>query len=545
MAPLYPFLLSGYFRLAPDTIEAVQWAQLVLGIATTALVFLAAQRIDRRAGIAAGILYALCAPAVVYENQILMESTLAFLLAAATLAIQEGRAPASVRTALGGLAIGAAAAGRPSYALVLPFFLVLGAREGGRKWWRTWSPWAGLALFALVVGPPSVHNLRSSGQVSFVTVRGGLNLFIGNNSAARGVYSEPPGLFLERDITGAASASRMAGRRLDPAEASRFFASEARRYTLERPGDALGLLLRKAGYLLAPYEVPQIESVEDLRDTYVPLRVLAPIGFAVLFPLALLGGIRRIRTKRTAQMAAGILVAGAVVHIVFFSTGRYRAAMLPALAVLSGAGVTEILDLLLLRERRRWIRVAWPLALGIGLMLLSPSYDRKKTRAWSLHQAGVRYDQIGATRAAEESYRQAVLVDSTSGESWHNLAVCQAKEGRLAEAIATNERALPLLRDHPLTLYNLGILYGRLGMDEKALPYLDRSLERDPTDHAVRVDRGVALYRLGRADEALEEWRRVAREDASSPALQRTMQRILASGGSLPPDLLGLVRNTP
>jgi tetratricopeptide (TPR) repeat protein len=479
---------------------------------------------------------------VVYENQLLMESVLASLLAALVLAMPEGSAPGVTRTALAGLAIGAAAAGRPSYALVLPLFLLLAGRKAGRRWWRSPAPWAGIAFFALIVIPPSVHNLRTSGRASFVTVSGGLNLYIGNNPAARGVYSEPPGLFLEKDITGSASASRMAGRKLDAAEASRFFATQARRYLREEPADAIALWIRKAGYLLAPYEVPQIESVEELRATYWPLRVLTPFGFAVLFPLAVLGGACWAPRRRTAQIAVAVLAAGVVVHLVFFSTGRYRAAMLPSLAVLSGGGLAAILDAVGARKRR--LATLWPLALAVLLMLLSPRFDRNKTRAWVLHQTGVRYDQIGATRAAEASYRQAVEHDPSAGESWHNLAVCQAKEGRLAEAIETNERALPLLGEHPLTLYNLGILYGRLGMDEKALIYLDRSLERDPSDGAVRVDRGVALFRLGRTEEALAEWRAVAREDPGHPSLQRTLQRILTSGATLPPDLLKLMRTS-
>jgi hypothetical protein len=48
MAPLYPFLLSGLFRLAPDTIEAAQWGQLVLGLGTTSMVYLAASTGARR-----------------------------------------------------------------------------------------------------------------------------------------------------------------------------------------------------------------------------------------------------------------------------------------------------------------------------------------------------------------------------------------------------------------------------------------------------------------------------------------------------------------
>lgn len=543
MAPLYPFLLSGLFRIAPPGVETVQWAQLFLGVATTALVYITARRVHPRAGIAAGLLYGLCGPAVVYENQVLMEALLAFLLAGAVaLMAAGGRRPeklAAARWGTAGLAIGAAAAGRPTYALLLPIAMLIAWRAAvGRP--RRFTALMVISLgFLVVVAPPSLHNLRVSGSPSFVTVSGGLNLYIGNNPAARGVYSEPPGLFLERDFTGASSASRMSGQRLDAAQASRYFASLAWRYVREQPGDALALLLRKAGHLITPHEVPQIESVEELREQHTAFRIVTPVGFALLFPLALLGAIRA-RRQPAAALASAAFVAGAVTHLLFFSTGRYRAAMLPALAVLAGCGVAELTT-----SRRGWrsfARSSWPLALGVGLISLAPPFDRKATRAWSLHQAGVRYDQLGASQAAAGMYLEALRLDPTSGESWHNLAVCQARDGKLAEAIETNEKALQHLGEHPLTLYNLGILYGRLGMDERAITCFDRSLARDPSNAAVRVDRGVALYRLGRQDQAFEEWRAVGRANPLDPSLLRTLARILSSGASLPTDLLELAK---
>jgi hypothetical protein len=59
----------------------------------------------------------------------------------------------------------------------------------------------------------------------------------------------------------------------------------------------------------------------------------------------------------------------------------------------------------------------------------------------------------------------------------------------------------------------------------------------DPGLHDIRVDRGVALYRLGRAEEAIADWRIVATEEPGSPSLQRTLARLVAMGIALPDDL--------
>ena len=182
MAPIYPLLLSFVFRFAPQQIETVQWVQLLLGLGTTSLVFFSALRLDRRAAVAAGLLYALCGPAIVFENLILMEALLALCLTAFILfAGREQESLISIGGA--GLAAGVATAGRPTYLLLLPLLLVLAARAGPKL---RRGPAIGVALlaFLVVVLPPTIRNWKETGRPGFVTVSGGLNLFLGNNPAA-------------------------------------------------------------------------------------------------------------------------------------------------------------------------------------------------------------------------------------------------------------------------------------------------------------------------------------------------------------------------
>jgi len=544
MAPIYPFLLSGLFRFAPPQAATVQIVQMLMGLGTTALIHASARRFDPRAGIPAALLYALCGPAIVYENQILMEALLAFCLAGAIWSAgAEDGGGRLLRGAASGLLTGIAAAGRPTYALLLPLILLAhrarGSNAEGRRGWR-WTGIAGAILgFAIVVLPPSVRNWKETGAPSFVTVSGGINLYIGNNPSARGVYSMPPGLFLEADPTGARSASLMAGRNMDPRGASRFFAERALAFLSENPGRALWLLGRKAAYLLGPDEVPQIECFDDLRKAHDPLRIAGLVTFPALLPLALLGAWRNRRPRQVWLLCAGALAAGAAAHIVFFSTGRYRAAILPVFAILAGAGAIQAIDLI--RRGRGALLALWPILLGVAILLAAPRYDRRSARAWSDHQAGLRLDKLGAPRAAEHMYLSAIAADSTLGEAWHNLGASRVKQGRLAEAAKDYEAALRRLGENPVTLYNLGTLYGQLGMDERALGYLDRSLAADPAWHAARVDRGVALYRLGRREEAIAEWRRVAKESPAEQALARTLERLAQAGAALPPDLLRIL----
>lgn len=534
MAPIYPFLLSCVFRIAPATVFTVQAVQLVLGVLTTALVYGTARRVGPAAGLIAGLLYALCGPAIAYENQVLMEALLAFSIAA-ILWLDEAPGRDWLRGLGAGVAAGIATAGRPTYVFLLILFLLPRGGMPRLDLPRNRFLLAALLGFTIVIAPPSIRNTRELGRPSFVTTSGGLNLYIGNHAGASGIYSQPAGLFLEKDPTGTRSASQMAGRALTPAEASDFYAKQAVSFVTRSPGAALRLLARKAGYLISPAEIPQIESMDELRRDHLSMRLLGLVGFTLLFPLALLGAFTRNPTGSVRRACLLALASGSLAHLIFFSTGRYRASMLPALAILAGIGGMVLLSSV--RDRRRWTW-PWPLGLGVLLLLAAPRVDRVATAAWTLHQNGIRYEKLGADRSAEELYRRAIAADSTLGESWHNLAACEARMGRTPEAVRTYEQALRHLGENPITLYNLAVLYGGLGLDQRALGYFDRSLRADPSDAAVRVDRGVALYRLGRTEDAFAEWRRVAIEFPREPSLGRTLSRLARSGVVLPRDLM-------
>ncbi len=540
MSPIYPFLLSGLFRIAPPSVETVQYAQMIFGVLTTWLVYLSARRFNRTAGIAAGSFYALCGPAIVYENQVLVESLLALSLATLPWIIERKERIGAAAAGLSGACAGIAGASRPTYLILLAPVLVIAAGAGPRPLWKNLRLGAAVAGFLLVILPPSLHNWSETGRPGFVTVSGGLNLYIGNNPRATGVYSSAPGVYIEKDITGARSASQMTGQTLDAEQASRFYAGRAWSFLAGHPLLGARLWLRKAGFMLGPEEVPQIESAGQLRREHLSLRLFAPVGFALLLPFALLGGVRGRSSRRTRAVIFCILAAGAMTHLIFFSTGRYRAALLPAIATLAGVGFSILIEAA--RELPRSLPRLWPIAAGILILLIAPHTDPTKTSAWEYQQAGLRFDLMDAPRSAEQMYAKAVEADSGLGEAWHNLAASRAKQGRLAEAIADYERALRHLGENPVTLYNIGVLYGRLGMDDRALSYLTRGEAADPADFDLRVDRGVALYRMGRVEEAFAEWRRVASAAPATQSLGRTLGMLASAGVVLPPDLAGLAR---
>ena len=285
MTPLYPLLLSFIFRLGGSGVAAAQLFQSLLGLGTLWFLWVAVRRdLGPRAATGTAVLYTFCGPILAMESLVLTESLLLFLVSVGLWA-WPGRNRMRGASAVFGVACGLLAIGRGVF-LLLPMAWAVLARVARPPVIR-----GAILVFAGVLAallPLSIHQSRALGRVQVLTLNGGLNLYLGNNPAARGLYSLPAGVDLERDLTGVRSASVLAGRPLTPVEADRFYAGRAAAFLRERPGRALWLLGRKALLFLAPREIPQIENFDALRASTRPLRA-AFVDFRWILPLAALG----------------------------------------------------------------------------------------------------------------------------------------------------------------------------------------------------------------------------------------------------------------
>lgn len=553
MTPFYPFLLSLLFRIWPAAPLTVQVFQAVLGIGTLGLLFFAARRdLGRTAAWSLALLYTLYGPILGIESQVLTESVLFFLAAAALLLWPSGRSVAW-RDLLFGAVCGLLTIGRGVFALLPVAALVLlwwqsrrplsgedsrsrppaaGGRKGRVRVLRT----AALALSGLFLTllPLAIHQTRATGHLQLLTLNGGLNFYIGNNPMARGIYSEPR-IDLEGDDTAVRSASILAGRDLTMEESSRFWTDRALTFLRERPGRAAWLLGRKALLYLSPREIPQLENFHSLEESALPLR-LAFVDFRWILPLAVLGIAVAFRPERPRQGRGGtagtlpwltLALVGWIATTLFFATGRYRIPFLAGFVGLAGYGAAALVDMI---RRRRVRPVALVLPAVILIQLLLPGYPMAKARAYDAYQLGVRLGERGNHAAALESYRQATRIDPSSGEAWHGVGASLVQLGRLPEALDAYREALRFLPESARTHYNLGIVHGRLGNDAAALGELARAASLDPFDPDLRSDYGIALARNGRLPEAVAEFREILRRyPGHSPSL-----RALAALGAAP-----------
>ncbi len=526
MTPLYPALLSLLFRLH-DGVVAVQVFQSLLGLGSLALIFAAARRdLGGRAAWGAAVLYLLCGPVLAMESQLLTESLLFFLVALALwLWPHPGRGRGTMVAF--GLACGGLILGRGVF-LALPVVAAIQTRAGRRSWPHLALIAAGVALALL---PLAIHQTRSTGRLQLLTLNGGLNLYLGNNPWARGLYSVPPGIDLEHDITATRSASILAGRPLDLAESDRFYAERARDFFLESPGRALWLWSRKAALYFSPHEIPQIEDVALLRRSTLPLRI-AVVDFRWILPAAALGLAAWLARRRGAGPASDheriapwlwVVLVGWAATIAFFATGRYRVPFLPGFIGLGGLGLAVVANW---ARTRRWSWTAAVVPVVVAIQLVLPGYPREKAASFDAYQQGIRLTRLGRIDEALGAYRDAARLWPESGEAWHGIGVALVRLGRLPEAAEAYRQALARTPDSGVTRYNLGSVLGRLGDHAGALREFHAAVSLDPFDLSFRSDYAVALANNGRREEAAREFRQVLQAQPDHPGALRGLQAL-------------------
>lgn len=504
MSPLFPWLLSGLFHFTSATPVTVHVAQTVLGLATLALLVATVRR-DFGSGPAwcAGLLFVLFGPILAMEGQILTESLLLFLGVAAIRLWPRAEATRPWIDLLFGIVAGLLTIGRGVY-LLLPALALL-PLVGKRRWLRAGLVLAGTALALL---PLAVRQTQTSGRLSFLTMNGGMNLYLGNNPAARGIYSLPPDVDLEKDPTAARSASIAAGRTLTLAESDRYWRGRAIAALQADPARAGWLMGRKALLFFSPKEIPQIEDFQVLAGAHWPLRV-AFLRFGWILPLAALGAVSVLRAERRHSIAWFALIAiGLISTLLFFATGRYRIPVMGGFLGLAGVGLHQLWRMRSDALDRRWLLL--PIAVAL-VELVFPTYAESKARAFDAYQLGLRYQRQGRLEQALSSMENATRFEPDDATNWHGLGAVLVRAGRLPQAIDAYRRAVALDPHVAATHYNLAIVLARGGQEQLALDEFRAAVEIDPLDPAVRSDYGIALARTGAVDAAVAEWQEALR----------------------------------
>lgn len=496
-APLYPYLLAILYSLFGRSLDAVYLVQIAFAVAGCWALYRAGREMGgERVGLAAAGLAAVYGPFLFYDVQLLKESlavsVTCFLLWALAAARARPGWPGSRRWLAAGALLGILPLLRENALLVLPFLLPLAwTREGGRAGFGR-NAGALLLGTALALAPVVLRNGLVGGDFLPTTFQGGVNFYIGNNPEADGTYrpivpgKQIPALERREPVR---LAEQAAGRRLSPAEVSRFWLDKALAWAAAHPGDFLRLQLHKLRMFWSWYEQPDAVDYYYVRGLSPALRLpLLEFGGAALLAACGLWYLRR----RPGPFAPALVfaIAWMLSTVIFFLFSRYRLPAVPALLLIAA------LPLAAPRESRRAkAGIAVLVFLAIALTRLAAFQPRMDMVHYNLARLE---EERGNPVQAGEHYLAAFALNPEDFLACLNLGNQAARGGDWGTALRFYQRAAAIEPRSDDVQSNLGGVYLALGQLQEAEAHLGRALELNPEN--PKALHNLALLRSRQGD---------------------------------------------
>jgi tetratricopeptide (TPR) repeat protein len=574
-APLYPYLLGAVYALFGDDGWIVRLVHVLIGSTGCLLLAEAGKRLfSPPAGLCAGVILALYAPAIFYDGLIHKPGLVMFLLCALlwimSRGIELGAGPLPA-LALGAV-LGLLVLSRENTLIFLPVLLawLLLPTLGGRRG-RVVPVLAFLLGLALILTPVALRNRIVGGELHLTAANFGDNFYKGNNEQTDGTYVPLRSLRgspeFER-LDAVEIAQREMGRELTPSEVSRYWTSQALEYIRSHPLDWLKLMARKLFLVWHATELGDTEDLYTYSDRSAVLRMTRHVfHLGIMAPLALLGIWVTWDRRRTLYPLHLMLVLYPATVILFYVFGRYRYPVVALLVLFAAAGIAE---------SGRFFRAASRVKLAACLvtMVLAliacnwPTELQDKVRAATLYNVGVWLDEHpdrlqqsisyyedalrlrpesprtlynlgnalkrqGDLERAEARYRQALQQQPSMAGALNNLAECIEARGAINEAIEYYRRAIASDPDIFEAYNNLGLALARRGDSDEAASVLREAIRIRPHDAVLHYNLGNVLVQQGRLQEAVTVYRRALTLDPGNARIYNNLGYALAARGYL------------
>jgi len=528
-APLYPYVAALLLK-ASASLWPVYVLQVLLGLGTLLLTYAIARRLfGNAAADTALLLLALTSPLPFFESKLLSATLVLFLVTLGTFfVVTAGERRTRWRWLLAGLAFGSAAIAWPGTLVIFGVLCIwaVAGRTAGRK-----ALPVGIFACIAVIAVVTVRNAVVGEDFVPISANGGFTFYQGNNRLAAGTLAQPPEVFefqYEGNyLTGIAEqqefeqryAESKLGPNLKPSQVSGFWLRRALSWMSGHPGAYLTLLGRKLVLALSDYESPSDYSIDLETRLAWPLRI-ALVRFGLLLALAVMGLFlaRRKAAWPVYSVALGIFAA----LLLFYVADRYRLPMLPALAIVGGAGLHEAWR----RARFRKLgflpvfagvvalllsTVAFTLPLKRGSDLLLAGAYRNLGAVWAyrankpdeavaaLHQSQDIYTKYSATlnpqemlAAAELNQLLNAIEPSAKGT---DAATARLQQGDTVTAIQLLEQGIGRDSTDRAAWLLLGSLYGAGQRHVEAESLFARAAKRFPADPVVLFNLAVAAFK--------------------------------------------------
>jgi len=343
VAPLYPYLVAGVFKVFGVYTFQSAWVLLALNSLFSALTCftiysIAKETLDEETGLLSAWLWAVLPYSMYWAIRWVWETSLsAFLLSAVFLLALRLRDSSSLkRWALYGLTWGVIALSNPSLLSLLPVVSawVWYSRMRGRKRWLV-PVITSAAVFLLCVSPWLVRNYMVFGRFVFIRSNFGAELHFGNFAGATGVFDLP----LHRQVHPSQNAAVFADyQRMGELGFVHKRGEEAKEFIRSHPAFFFRLSLKRIFYFW--FGTPRASGTPGLSSG-------RSIVFLLSTVLALLGLGLGVKFKiRGIFLYAALLLFYPVVYYIAFPLPRYRHPIEPEMMILGVYAVFQASEVL-------------------------------------------------------------------------------------------------------------------------------------------------------------------------------------------------------
>lgn len=545
-APLYAYFLGVIYAIFGRDLLIVRVIQALLGaLSCVALGYAGARMLSRTAGLVAGLMLAVYAPAVFFDG-LIQKSVLDVFFVCLALAIigtiiagAGDRAPVRAPWLLLGAAMGAFSLTREN-ALILAaviFVWALAKRPGLRR--RTLAPAALFAAgLAIVLLPVALRNYAVGGGVYLTTSQLGSNLYIGNNPRADGSYVSlraGRGSPEYERVDATELAEQAVGKRLTPAEVSSYWTDRTLAFIRSEPRAWMALLARKARLLWSATEIIDTESQESHAEYSWPLLALGLVWhFGVLLPLATIGVVTLWPQRRRLWILYAMAAAYAASVILFFVVARYRYPLVPFVVLFAAAGVLGVGSWIREESRLRVVAVAAVVVL-MAVVANWPLHTAESRQAITENNLGTALQEDGRVEEAVEHYKRALALDASYTPALNNLGTALRAAGRVDEAVGAYAQALNQPGGAPNAAgvhYNMGNALMAQGKTAEAIAQFREALAVNPRWVDALNNLGLALEKAGRLDDAIASFRQALAVDDRSAQAHSNLGNALATQGA-------------
>lgn len=161
-------------------------------------------------------------------------------------------------------------------------------------------------------------------------------------------------------------------------------------------------------------------------------------------------------------------------------------------------------------------------------------------------------DQLEQHASAEAECRTLIAMNRCNTQAWSTLAAALRGQHRVAEAEAAYRHAIALQPDYAVAHHNLGALLSQMDRAEEALAELDRAQRLGLKTREIAVNRGNALLKLYRLEEAEQSYATAVDLEPRDIDAQKSLARLrymrgdpkftrsMVAAAALHPDALGL-----